>query len=306
MRRVVLGACAAGLAIVCTGRALADVELKDDERDHLGIQTEPVRVLEAPRSWPAAAAVVDVSTLIASLSDLQAAESAAAASAEEAQRTEKLYHEDKNVSRKTLDTARTQAIADQGKVTTTRGQLLSAWGRSIAALSAAAHRQLVTDLLAGHVSLVRAEPLTPVPADAPIAEAQLKGLNGGNWSATMLGPLPQAAGATSTQAFLLRVGAAFPAGQPLQATLMEGKPTLRGPTVPAAAIVRWHGQEWVYEETAKNHFVRHAVRAGPRIQGRALLEGELAADRPVVTVGARALLAAELGASEPHESGEED
>jgi hypothetical protein len=37
-----------------------------------------------------------------------------------------------------------------------------------------------------------------------------------------------------------------------------------------------------------------------------LLEDELAADRPVVTVGARALLAAELGASEPHESGEED
>jgi hypothetical protein len=290
----------------CVSRARADVELKDEEREHLGIQTEPVRLMEAPRSWPAAASVVDVSTLIASLSDLQAAESAAAASAEEAQRTETLYHEDKNVSRKTLDAARTQAITDQGRVTTTRGQLLSSWGRSIASLSAPAHRQLVTDLLAGHVSLVRAEPLTPAPADAPITEAQLKGLNGGNWSASMLGPLPQAAGAPSTQAFLLRVGAALPAGQPLQATLLEGKPTLRGPTVSAAAIVRWHGQEWVYEETAKNHFVRHAVRGGPRIAGRALIEGDVAADQPVVIVGARALLAAELGASAPHESDEED
>src|SRR5262249_8411875 len=127
-----------------------------------------------------------------------------------------------------------------------------------------------------------------------------------DWKATLLGPLPQAAGAISTQAFLLKASEAFPAGQPLGATLVESKVSLRGPTVPSTAIVRWRGEEWIYVESAQNHFVRRAVRAGTRIAGRALVEGEVAANQSVVTVGARALLAAELGASEPHDSGEED
>jgi hypothetical protein len=278
--------------------ARADVELKDEERDHLGIRSEPLQVVEAARRWQAAGTVVDVSTLITSLSDLASAETAAVASRDEADRTEKLYRNDTNVSRKTLDAARLQAITDAGKVAATRGSLLATWGRTIATLSPSARQQLVADLLNGRSSLVRAEQLGPIPAEVDISSAQLTGLNGGSWSATSLGPLPQAAGAASSGALLLKVNSALPAGQFVQIALVEAHASLKGATVPAAAIIRWHGSEWVYEEDAKNHFVRYEIHPGPRVDGRALLGADVPAEHPVVTVGARALLAAELGAAD--------
>jgi hypothetical protein len=61
----------------------------------------------------------------------------------------------------------------------------------------------------------------------------------------------------------------------------------------------------VYEEKPANNFVRRPVRRGARVEGRALLEGNVPADTRIVVVGARALLGAELSASEPDNGDEE-
>jgi hypothetical protein len=124
--------------------------------------------------------------------------------------------------------------------------------------------------------------------------------------------MPQGSAPAFAGALLLSVPATpgVPAslipGEPLQATLTEATPSVRGPSVPASAIVRWHGAEWVYEEKPANTFVRTPVRRGARVAGRALLEGNVSADAQIVVVGARALLAAELSASEPESAEEAD
>ncbi|MEJ0036004.1 MAG: hypothetical protein WDO68_07960 [Gammaproteobacteria bacterium] len=283
----------------------ADVELKADERENLGIQTEAVQVLDVARQWLAAASVLDAAPLVATLSDLHAAESAAEASRDEFQRAEQLYRNDTNVARKARDAARTQSITDEGRVMTVRSQLLSAWGQSVLAMNASVRQRLVDDLLAGRVSLGRAEPVQPLPQGTRFSRADLTSLNGtARWTATVLGPLPQAAAPAFGGAILLSVPASLSAGQPLQATLVEAQPSVRGPSVPASAIVRWHGAEWVYEEKPANTFVRHAVRRGARAQGRVLLEGDVSNDAKIVVVGARALLGAELSASEPEDAAE--
>ena len=152
--------------------------------------------------------------------------------------------------------------------------------------------------------LARAQVLLPIPSSAKIAQVSLTDMTGdGNWPATSLGRLPQTAGSMASAAFLLRVDAALAAGQLFQAALTESQSQIRGPTVPTASIIRWHGAEWVYEEAEPNHFVRRAVRLGPRANGRALLEGEIASGAKVVTVGARALLAAELTPTSGSEEG---
>jgi len=86
--------------------------------------------------------------------------------------------------------------------------------------------------------------------------------------------------------------------------MTEKHASVRGMSVPAAAVIRWRGAEWVYEEGPQNHFVRAEVRSGARVQGRALIAGEVKTPPNVVTVGARSLLGAELGAAEPHEGGD--
>ncbi len=286
----------AGFAACTT--ALADIELKAGERENLGIRTEPAQSVDAPRSWQASGLVVDSAPLITALGELHAAESAALASRAEAERSERLYRDETNIARKALDAARAQAIADANRVKTARAQLLGAWGRAIGTMSEAARTQLVEDLLAGRVSLVRAEQLLPLPADASVSGGRVSTLDGRQeWSADWLGALPQTTNATLAGASLLRVAASLPVGQLLQATLLEKRLSIQGISVPGAAIVRWHGAEWVYEETSPNHFTRREVRDGVRVAGRSLLSGDAKGLINVVVVGARALLAAEQGAA---------
>ena len=115
-----------GLAILSVSvPAFADVELEAEQRESLGIRTEPARAIEAPRSWPASAQVLDSAPLVAALGELRSAETAAAASRAEAERSEQLYRDDTNIARKTLDAARAQAIADKVKAIFTPEQLTS-------------------------------------------------------------------------------------------------------------------------------------------------------------------------------------
>ncbi|MEJ1966862.1 MAG: hypothetical protein WDO56_37115 [Gammaproteobacteria bacterium] len=183
--------------LIATGASSvhADVELQPKERENLGIQVETVTLVDAARTWPAAASVIDVSGLVTAINELQTAEAAASASRDEARRSSDLYRNDTNVSRKALDAAQSQSIADEGRVTTARAQLLAAWGSPLASMSAPARRQLVDDLLAGRAVLVRAEVLLPMPSGAQITQARLTEINGEeNWPATVLGRLPQGAG----------------------------------------------------------------------------------------------------------------
>lgn len=294
-------------ALIVATRALADVRLQPEERENLGIQTEAVQMLDVARQWPAAATVLDAGPLVAVLADLRAAESAAEASREEFRRAEQLYRNDTNIARKTRDAARTQSIADEGRVATVRSQILSAWGQPILAMNASARERLVSDVLAGHATLVRAEPLRPLPQAARLGRVEISSLSGaGRWTASVVGRLPQPSAPAFAGAFLLSVPAPLASGQPLQARLVEATPGVRGPSVPAAAIVRWHGAEWVYQEKPANHFVRIAVGRGPRVESRAVLEGDVPADARIVVIGARALLGVELSASEPESLDEAD
>jgi hypothetical protein len=286
--------------------AVAEIALTAEQREDLGIKTEPFRQIDVTRRWPASGQVLDASPLVAALSDLHSAETAATASHEEAERSDLLYRQDQNVARKVLDAARAQAATDQAHVMTLRGQLLMAWGRGIVDLSAAARTMLIQELLAGRTSLVRADLLYPMDAKTVIRQTQVAALGqGGEWTAQWLGVLPQTGGATLAGAALLRVPAALPAGQPLSVNLIEASGTLRGQSAPAAAVIRWHGAAWVYEETSPNHFERREVQAA-RIEGRVLLAGSELPKGNVVIVGARSLLAAELGAADAAEAGGAD
>jgi len=285
--------------------AFADVELEAQQRESLGIRTEPARAIEAPRSWLASAQVLESAPLVTALGELRSAETAAAASRAEAERSEQLYRDDTNIARKTLDAARAQAIADEARWNSARAALLGAWGRAIAALSGAQRAKLIDDLLMGRASLVRAEHLQPLPPGSSIGVVRVAVLDSHvEMNADWLGTLPQTINPTLAGSSLLRVPASLSVGQILEVTMTEKHASVRGMSVPAAAVIRWRGAEWVYEEGPQNHFVRAEVRSGARVQGRALIAGEVKTPPNVVTVGARSLLGAELGAAEPHEGGD--
>ncbi|HEU4626969.1 MAG TPA: hypothetical protein VFS52_19570 [Steroidobacteraceae bacterium] len=295
------------LCLLATSIVRADVELTPEERENLGIQTEPVKPIETARRWRASAQVLDPTPLITTLGELHAAETAAAASQAEAERSARLYREETNVARKALDAAQAQAITDAAKVSATRAQLMGTWGYGVAALSKAARSALVADLLAGRACLARVDLTQSLPATLTEPKVEVRSLGGGKQiAAEWLGQLPQGASSTLAGSGLLRVSAPMTAGALLETVVSDPNSSIKGLSVPGTAVVRWHGGEWVYEETSPNHFARRAVRSGLRVEGRALLAAERSGAGQVVTVGARALLAAELGASSPEEELQED
>jgi hypothetical protein len=295
------------LLLVAAPRAWADVELKPEERENLGIRTESVKAIETGRQWSASAQVLDATPLIATLGELQAAETAAVASKAEAERSERLYREEANVARKALDAAQAQAVTDTVRLRTARAQLLGTWGPGIAALSGSARSTLVSDLLAGRVCLARIDLVQSLPTTLTDPQVEVSSLDRGSRpAARWLGRLPQATNTTLAGAGLLRVAAPLPAGSLLEAVVSEPGATIKGTSVPASAVIRFRGHEWVYEETAANHFVLREVRSGVRVSGRALLVDALGLDAKVVTVGPRALLAADLGAGAPQDAEEDN
>ena len=303
MTRIPLHTLLTLFGLMLTMPALAEVTLNAEQRENLGIATEAFRVIDVAPRWPASGQVLDPSTLIAALGDLRTAEITAIASRQEANRMELLYRDDQNVARKAVDAARIQANTDETRVATLKGQLLATWGSGVVSLPAAERVTLSKALLTGNVSLVRADQLYASGTGGSIKGARVAALDTReDWPAEYLGPLPQTTGATLGGASLLRVPAALSVGRPLTISLISSGEATSARSVPASALIRWHGAEWIYEETSANRFARREVRSGPRSEGRAVLAVGETTKGKVVTVGARALLAAELSASDAGQS----
>jgi len=291
--------CLALLGSAVMSPVWAEVTLTAEQRENLGIATEPFRPTQIEPQVPAAGQVLDASTLIGTLGDLRTAEISAIASREESNRTEQLYRDDKNVARKAFDAARIQANTDETRVTTLKGQLIATWGNGVANMPAAARAALLKDLLSGRASLIRADRLYASATQASFKGASVATLDDREqWTAQYMGPLPQTAGGTVGGAALLRVRVSLQLGQPLTVNLISEGAGVSVMSAPASAVIRWRGAEWVYAETSANRFERLAVQAGPRAAGRAVLTGKESPKGQVVTVGARSLLGAELGASD--------
>jgi hypothetical protein len=284
------------LALWVATPALADVDLDANQRRNLGITTQRAEVVEAGRSWSASAQVLDTAPLIALLGDLHAAGLAAAASRGELDRTQRLYRDETNIAFKAVEAARAQAALDAGHVAAAKAQLRAGWGTALASLAADARARLLDDLSNSRIALVRAELLQQAGSDARFTSVELQTLDGvRHWQAQSLGTLPQTDVASIAGALLLRVATSLPQGLALIGTLHEPTAAIRGLGIPSAAIVRWHGSQWIYEETKRNHFVRHEVTPTPWTPGHVLLQS-FTASRDIVTVGARALLAVEENA----------
>ena len=64
--------------------------------------------------------------------------------------------------------------------------------------------------------------------------------------------------------------------------------------IPSAALVRYDGQDWLYEEVAPERYVKRRVSLREPVIDGWLVSGEIEAQGKIVTVGAEVLLSEEL------------
>jgi hypothetical protein len=282
--------------VIAYAPARADVQLTAQQRENLGIKVATLAKSEVSKTYTATAVVLDATPLVTLLSDLRAAQSAAAASHNELERVQQLHADEANVSLKVVEAARTQSVADAGRVNGLRSQL-AAWGPGIAALTESDRERLSASLAANRSALLRAE--LRQGGAAQFRQARVRILDHEeSWPAQVIGVGGQSVSQGIGHAYLLRVDAAsLQAGQVATAELIDSRKSVAGVKIPRSAIVRWQGSAWIFIE-AEGKFVRRLIHPVEWLDEGCLVQEELQG-QSIVVVGASMLLAAEsTGAAE--------
>jgi hypothetical protein len=284
--------------LLCQPMTHSEVVLTDQVRANFGITTVVANTEQVARHWQATAQVLDTATLISGLADLHAAQATVTASNNEVQRLEALYKAD-NAALKAVEAARAQAANDHARVQSLQAQLLAGWGTAITRLPTAAREQLMHEILAGKIALIRAEVAASAPTSLGASSVTMKLLNDDRGiKATLLGTLPQKNAQSVGKAYLLSASVTdqldLQPGEVLSADLQDSTHKLSGIKLPQAAVVRWQGQQWAYVETAVGHYQRVTLHITQSMPDGLLVSDGIKAGEKVVSVGAVLLLGAEL------------
>jgi hypothetical protein len=285
---------ALALCLVCV-HVRAEVQLTPAQRDSLGVKTIELVKVDVAKTYSATAQVLDATPLVNLLTDVRAAQAALAASSREADRSKELHAADATVSLKASEAARSQAMADESRLTTLRAQLNANWGRSVAAMSEGERDKLIADLLAGRRTLIKAELQQSHRGDLKSLRARVHSFDSSeSWNGDLLGVLPLGQSQGIGRSYLLGVkDASLQAGQILAAELEDAKQRTAGIIVPRSAVIRWNASTWVFIEEEANKFVRQLIHPVEWTESGCLVHEDLQVGQHVVIEGAGLLLGTE-------------
>lgn len=278
----------ASLVVLAFGVQATELDAAAQAR--LGLRVVRLASLQVAPTEQATAEVIDPGSLVADLDQVAVAQAASDASDAEYQRTAALLAANGNASRKALQAAHAQAVADQARLRQARMQLRVAGGSAFAALSPAGQRQWAEHLGSGRTVLLRAEPLA---ATSPFTATRAALLRPGqaSVSARVLGPFPSSRSGLGGGWLLAADDGSLVPGMVMTAQLHgDGRPRV-GVLLPRSGVVRWNGIAWAYVVTDATHFERRAVSAALRTDGGWLVGAPFKAGERVVTQGVEALIA---------------
>lgn len=141
-----------------------------------------------------------------------------------------------------------------------------------------------SDLASGDVTPTRAR-VTPTGS----------GARGTSFEASVVGPAPSAELLAPTWRLRVRAGdARLRPGLGVTASIETGAPARRLAQVPASAVLRHAGRDWVYVEEAPNRYARRAVEIARSGAELVAIGSGVAIGERVVAVGAELLLSHEV------------
>jgi hypothetical protein len=225
-------------------------------------------------------------------------------SGEERDRLQALYEDDRNVSRRAVQSANATLRGDEARVTALersaaglQESLRAQWGDAIARLAADPRGSFFQDLSAQRTLLVQ---LTlPAGAQPPAAGTKVSitslTVPGPRHEAVLLSSAPFADPVVLGPTYLFRVAAApeLRVGYRVRGELARGGEPRDGVVIPPAAVVYHGGKAWVYLHTGEDDFSRREIATREEVAGGWFNQGFVAGDAVVVS-GAQLLLSEEL------------
>lgn len=260
----------------------------------LGVKTAAVTTTIASQMADGFARGLDAGPLAAIIAETDAARAAASASLAEAARLEALYRQDVTASRRSVEAARAQALADAARARLAEQRVGLEYGSSLSRLGPSAVRQLVSAIANGRAALVRIDISGARLATGSVVEI---GEPGSSITVRVLGPAATADARLQSAGVLAIVHGPLArqaqAGRILPARASTGVAS-SGILVPRDAIVRFQGSMWVFRQNGKA-FERVALDEPQSSSQGWIVRGGLATGDVIAVSGATGLLALDAG-----------
>lgn len=270
------------------------------EQARLGVVVANLSSAPAPSGTPSTARVLDPGPLLGLDSELTAAETSLSASHAEAERTQKLFAEDRTASAHAVEAASSQAQADGQRVESARRRMSLEWGDGIADLPPTKRAALLNDLAQVRAELVRIE--LPQGVASPKAGSTVTvrvNADSSQLQAIVLGTLPAADPRLQTRGLLVELrgpDSSLAIGSMLLARI-PGQEHATGVLLPRTALIRKDSKVWAYVQTAPTSFVRREVAEYQPVEDGWFVSSGFAPGDRLVTAGAASLFAIEQPAA---------
>jgi len=273
-------------------KAQAGLHLTKEQQEVAGLVIGEPEAVELPAEVKGFGRVLDVTPLATLLAEMEAADSAAAASEKEWARLRSLGD---NAAARTLEAAEAAMKRDRAASESAHGRLVAHWSKALA--NRADLPSLTRSLLARELALARVDiPAGEALESAPTGVRVVPATVDGPFQPTeLIGPAPSADPQAQGQALLVLIHGSAPApGTALTARLACAGPTQKGFRLPRTAVVQRESEMFIYVQTGDETFERRRVETGPPLREDVCLSRGVSGNDRVVLIGAQQLLSEEL------------
>ena len=272
----------------------AGVTLDAATQTRIGLEVATPAATQWQAESKAYGTVLDPAALASAIADLESARVTAEASAKEYDRQKTLAAQN-NSSARTLETAQAATLQDDLALTSKLARFKADWGSTLETKG----QEILPQIASNQTALVRidlpaGENLASPPVSARLVLSTVEtNPVAADYFDKVAGVDPQ----TQGQSFLFLVkGQALPPSAAVTAYLQTTGETLNGVTVPASAVLRYEGKDWIYVQTGTNQFLREAIPLDSPVAGGWFVPENTPMTNGIVVTGAQTVLSAELSA----------
>ncbi|TAN27177.1 MAG: metal transporter [Castellaniella sp.] len=271
------------------------------------IEVTPIAAVTNQPSISANATIIDLrplfdlrNRLASARADVDSFTAQAANSRAHYQGSRTLFADDRNISLKSLQAARSAMQSDNAKLQSARvalddmdGAIRQQFGTALADAAAAPTSALFQRLRAGQSVVVRVTLPTGFGSTPP-EDVAIDTVDGRTITAKRLSASPLADPTAPGNPWFYIADAALPANLHTSARVPTSSKPILELLIPEQAVVWYGGQTWAYVRTDQNHFTRHYVPPGNAGDHGLMVRSGFHAGDQIVTQGAQLLLSEEL------------
>ncbi len=271
------------------------VAIEPELQKQFGVKTIPLSKSTFTNELTAFGTVIDVSPLVATLTELNAANINLDYANREYQRVKALYEAGQNAPYKNVEVALAEVKRIEESIKGIKNKTLIQWGKEIA--DNKDFEAFLKPFIEGKQCLVRISLLPGQSVSNPPKTAKISiiGDNKNDFKSVFFS-MPKIVDAGDfTKSFIYTIeGTNLPTGLKIEARLIPEENKISGIFIPEDAVVQINGINWAYKKINEDSFQRFPIEQGYPIKGGFIVKTGWTEKDIVVIGGAQMLLSEEL------------